>query len=232
MNDVEKKLPVETAQEQRLVMWKFFETLKSILLRPRQYFQVHRTAILRPGDISFPLFFAVALRWFALFLEWLWNSLFELRFETHVKDFLDISWNVLSLPHVALQEKFLNAFFSATTVLLAPFPLLLKLFFSSFLMYLAGVALIPQKIHFSSILKIVCLASAPAVFALIPIVGSGASWVLIWIIGIVGIQSVFQVSSLRAILIVFFPKLFFLGALLCAIAVLFFLSFQFLKLVF
>ena len=120
------------------------------------------------------------------------------------------------------------------SVLLSPFQTLLLYPFWALFLFLGLKIFVDSRsskpVTYESALKIVCYASAPAYFVLLPFVGGLVAGIYTFVVLVIGFREEFQITSGRAVLVAAFPQLLSLLGLFFVAAAAFLGIFSFISL--
>lgn len=206
----------------------FWKNLRAIILKPQSFFVENTRLLLSDQGLSTALAFAVVVEWIASGFNFIWRSLVFSLFRDRFDDALRLgqvminatrSGGGVDLEAINLEALFNNAFdswnifYSASSVLLAPFVTLMKLLFFGVFIHL-GVHLFvkedPDRPHkFSTTLKILSYSMAPWLLCVIPGIGMLLGYIFVFIAAFVGIREVYKTTTGRAVMAVIFPELLF-----------------------
>lgn len=203
---------------------RYVNDLKLIITKPHTFFRT----MPRSGGLSHPLAFALVTHWIGSAISFLWQAMIGGAFESRLRDLMnqiggDEGINSLGRhAHWAeLQHNVMNWFWGAGSVVADPFITLLSILFTSVLVFVGARILVPsatgtseREVTFESALRIICYGMSPAIFAVVPLGGAFIAWLLTLYVTVVGAKEVYRITSGRALVVVLFPKLLFLGIIM------------------
>ncbi len=218
----------------------YFLTLKNVLSTPSDFFR----KMSLQGGWGTPLAFALVTHWLGSALEYLirivlghnsspidWRGQFQF-----LLDRSDIDSISQSALYSSARDRLLQWIWGVGPVILDPFLTLAGIFYTSFFIFMGARILVPREagpsyrqVSFESVLRIVCFALAPAIFAAIPWVGGAITAIWAPLLVILAVREVYRIGTGRAVLIALFPNLLFLAILgvgISLVAIVFFKLFS------
>lgn len=193
---------------------KFFGLTGRILMEPSKFFRQDLNLL----SWSEAMTFGIVGAWISTLIAFVWetlNSLFLIHFfEKWVQTFF------ASEEAISLFGEGANGFlWSAGLLLLTPFLLLLRLFFSSLAVYFFAKLLIEpneralEQPSLPGIIRIFGVSLAGSWFCVVPILGAPISFVARMVLAVTGIRERYGISTRRSMAVVFGPYLFFVAML-------------------
>jgi ribosomal protein L37E len=220
----------------------FWVTVRDVIFSPSRFFSRHTPMLLSEGSVSSALAFAVIIQWLSAFFNFLWRSTAGIMLESRVEDLFKIVGDVVerqSGPSYNLdqfREAMVEFFFGAGAIVITPFLSLIKLVIFSGLVHIAVRFVMNEaqgRPHrYSTTLKVLAFASAPWILCILPGFGFILAIVLSFICAVIGLREVYQSTTFRSAVAVVFPEWIVLALLFAALLLLFFIAFNFLRLVF
>lgn len=199
----------------------FLDTIKEITLSSTKFFSKNKLELLTNDKISSALAFAITVTWISNLMQFIYKSLITDSLNNKMNKIIsDSSIDIFSSEtEGALRsiERFhhnVNDFlFGAGNVVLFPFLMCIKIFFISAIVHL-GVLFIFKKMQdrpqtYSTTIKIICYGLAPSVLSIVPVLGTLASSLLVFVVTVVGLSEVYGSSRSRAFFAMLFPYILF-----------------------
>jgi len=200
----------------------YFRTTARLLFHPGKFF----AAMPPEGRVVFPLVFAIGTHWLASFASYFWKSPMLRLMKGGLQDGLDLWHGVgsglsdIDSPgrHVEntvspeawakVREVVLPWLWGSSSVLLDPFITLATLFATAMLVFVGARVLIDSQspIRFSGILRLVCFASTPILWSIVPVIGAVIAPVAIVATTTIALVEVHRTSFVRALSVALFPK--------------------------
>jgi len=130
----------------------------------------------------------------------------------------------------SLKQMVLATFWGASSIWLSPLTTALSIVWAAGWAWVACRLILPRSrqstLNFTGIFRLVCFASAPVVWTLIPVMGPAIHQVM-WLTTLtLAIKKSYNISTLRASLVALFPHLLFLGILMVGLGYLGLLVFR------
>lgn len=217
----------------------YWDDLKTVLLKPRQFFRR------MPRDAGFaqPLAFALIAHWIGTAIAFLWNSAFlkssQEAFEKWAaifgnNDQIDVLRRSSSMEQV--RHVFMNWFWGIGSVIGDPFWTLAALLISSFFVFIGARLLVgvmsdapaaaPEKQHrhvvtYESAVRIMAYGAVASIFQIVPFMGKFIAYIYGIYISVVGAKEVYRIQTGRALVVVLFPQVLITLILLPILAILF-----------
>lgn len=208
----------------------YFRTTSRLLFHPGRFF----AAMPREGGIVMPLLFAIATNWLAAGVSFWWKvPLFQAIRQGYREgsgfwsDFAgDLSTIDSPGRHVhspipaeawtKLKELIVPWFFGASSVLLSPFATLIEVFTTSLLVFIAARVLVDvnRPIRLTAIVRIICFASAPVLWTMIPVAGALIAPAAAVATLTIALMEVYEAPFFRALTVSIFPRISFFLVLL------------------
>jgi len=214
------------------LLGRYFRTTGQLLFQPARFFR----AMPLEGGILLPTVFAVATHWLASALSFLWKMPLGKFIQKGISEWTDVAQDISAidspgrhveaLPSVDVLTQFkttvLPWLWGASSVILDPFFTLATLAFASLIMFVgARTLLTPEKpATLQSVTRILCFASAPVLWTIVPVVGWIVAPLMILSTTTIGIREVYRTSNTRAFFVAVFPKLVLVSFSIAGIAVL------------
>ena len=199
----------------------YFKTVKTILLTPTKFFR----DLPLSGGLTRPLTFALITHWIGAAFTYIWSMLAGnsvehlakyIKFSTHSSD-IDSAARVSQWLEVQNRAThlFLNWFWGAGSIILDPFKTLVTIFVTAAFVYVAARLFVNSSrqtdVTYESSIRIVSYGMTPAIIAAFPFVGMFAAKLYVLVVTVIGAREAYRTSSTRAMLIVLFPYLLFIG---------------------
>lgn len=212
----------------------YAQTLREILFHPSQFFQ----KMPQTGGMGRPLAFALITHWLAAAVGFIWMAAFGSLFN-HPVNWLSSLGKITGLSGggiiindgidypgrgarwVELQDRLTDWFWGTSSIIADPFITLGAILFTAFLVYLGARLLVPRRVTLESAVRILSYGMAPSIIGSLPILGAGIAGFWILLASIAGAREVYQIGNTRALIVITFPKLIFLGLFLAMILTLF-----------
>ncbi len=204
---------------------RYIDDLKSVLLKPRQFFR----QMPRNAGFAQPLAFALIAHWIGSAISFLWNSAFFKASQESFEKWAAIFGNNAqidsirrSTPWEPMRQAFTNWFWGIGSVIGDPFWTLASLLISSFFVFLgarlfvgimsdAPAASPPEQrrheVTYESAVRVIAYGAVASIFQVIPFVGKPLAYVYGLYISTVGAKEIYRVGTGRALLIVLFPHI-------------------------
>lgn len=200
----------------------FLGNVKTILLTPSRFFRDMPLS----GGLTQPLAFALVTHWIGSVIGYFWATLAGSTVERMASHFVQFSGQGTDIDSAARMSQWLQIqqraahlfwswFWGAGSILLDPFKTLITIFVTSAFVYVAARLFVnsskQSEVTYESSIRIVSYGMTPAILAALPLFGGFASSIYVMVVTIIGAREVYRTSSSRAILIVLFPYLLFIG---------------------
>jgi ribosomal protein S27AE len=211
------------------IIRQYFRELFRILTNPTQFFR----HLPLTGGLGRPLAFALATHWIGSAIGYLWGLLITRSMGISIggtlsklfEDVADVDSPGRSAQLIELKERAINWFWGAGSVIADPFFTLLKILFTSALVYIGARILVtpsvqggPREISYESSVRIICFGMGPSILMALPIFGGPVSALLVIIVTIIGAREVYRVGFGRAATIALFPQVLFFGVFIALFA--------------
>jgi hypothetical protein len=214
----------------------YFGTVKRVLLTPSAFFR----ELPLEGGLSKPLTFALVTHWIGSAFTYVWAMLAGNAVEKLANKFAfsvtsqgpDIDSAARFSRWMAVQQQaahwFWTWFWGAGSIILDPFKTLLTIFITSMFIYVAARLFVNSdrqtNVRYESAVRLVSYGTTPAILAAFPFVGSFAAYIYVLVVTLIGARELYRVGSGRAMLIVLFPYLLFVGIIAMGVLLLAFLA--------
>ena len=199
----------------------YFRTVKAILLTPTKFF--HDLPL--SGGLARPLTFALVTHWIGAAFTYIWRMLAGNPIERMGK-YLHFSSQGTDIDSAARFSRWIEVqqraahwfwewFWGAGSIILDPFKTLVTIFIGAAFVYVAARLFVNSarqtEVSYESSIRLVSYGMTPAIIAAFPFVGMFAAKLYVVAVTVIGAREVYRTSSGRALLIVLFPYLLFIG---------------------
>lgn len=224
--------PVTPEPSGTQIIQDYFRKLWRIITRPTSFFR----ELPLEGGITAPLAFALVTHWLGSAASFIWSIFIGEWTRVYVETFSKIAGDVANMNGVTsgpqwsevvnLKDRFLHWFWGTGSIIADPFYTLISVLFTSLLVFVGARIFVtwfspstqpaqpPVQVTFESAVRLICYGMAPMILVGIPLFGWGLASFLSTVITIIGAKEIYRVGLGRAIVIVLFPKLLFLGFIL------------------
>lgn len=221
---------------------RYLRTVGRILFQPGTFF----SSMDRDGGLTLPLLFALVNHWLASALSFIWKAPLSEMLSRFAREGASI-WSDFSselstidspgrfaeegIPvevWSGLRERLVPWLWGASSVLLDPILTLPSILGGTLLVFVAARVLMDSEepIRFSSVLRVVCFASAATLWNVIPVAGALIAPIAVVTTTAIGLATSYGSGFGRALIVALFPKLAFIGALAGGLAVMGWIAFR------
>lgn len=223
------------------VLRSFFRVTGQLLFSPGQFFEKMQLE----GGVLRPLAYALAIDWLAAASAFGWKQAIAVPLRRYLPDLRllihdahelgypegresqgEALWSALS----QLKSWALHWFWGIGSVWGSPLLTLAGLAWSAFMLWMAALLLLPRStrptVTWRGSLRLACFSRAPALWAVLPVVGPAIHHTMALITTLIGLKKVYKINTLRASLVALFPQMLFLGILLVGLGYLGLLAFH------
>lgn len=184
-------------------------TLGRILRHPVMFFR----SMPESGGLSVPLAFALGVRWVVRLAEYFLGGVRGKPAAEIVESFRG-TFGLEPGNWVTARGEVLEWVLGAGNVLADPFYSLARILVSALLLYFGASLLVPVKVRYETIVRILCASQVAVVFSLVPGIGFLIAGVYTFVLTVIGLREVFQISGARATVIAATPGVVLAGVIL------------------
>jgi hypothetical protein len=220
----------------------YFDDLKTLLLKPKQFFR----QMPRDAGLAQPLAFALIAHWIGSAISYLWTAISTRTGEEVFEKWAGVFGNgdqidVIrrSAPWATARHAFTQWFWGMSSVIADPFYTLISLLIGSFFVFLGARLLVGimsdapaaapavqrrHEVTYESAVRIMAYGKVASIFLAIPMGGALIAWLYGFYISTVGAKEVYRIGTGRGMLIVLFPQVLFILVIFAFVALLFLLG--------
>ena len=231
MNHIQNNNPQFESSTFSQIVKNYFFTLKSVLFSPREFFKTLSLS----GGITVPMTYAIVTHWISQALghffgsmlgtasSFYWTKLFNtMQLKYDLSEFTNKLW------FDQAQSLIMNWFLGLGAVIVDPFFTAAKIIIQAAFILIGAQLCFKREslisLNFESIVRVICYGMTPFIFISIPFLGSFIASIYVFVVTLIGIEIAFNVTTPRALLALFLPKLILL-AIVMGIFLVFFLVF-------
>ena len=184
-------------------------TVGRILRHPVLFFR----SMPQTGGLSVPLAFALGVRWVVRLVEYFLGGVRGRPAAEIVESFRG-TFGLEPGGWGSARGEVLEWVLGAGNVLADPFYSLARILVSALLLYLGAALLVPVKVRYEAVVRILCASQVAVVFSWVPGIGFFIAGVYTFILSVIGLREVFQISTARATVIAATPAVVLAGVVL------------------
>jgi hypothetical protein len=220
----------------------FWDDLKTVLLKPRQFFK----RMPRNAGLAQPLAFALITHWIGTAVAFLWSSAFLKSSQEAFDKWASILGNNDQIDVIRrsssfepMRHAFMSWFWGIGSVIGDPFWTLAKLLITSFFVFVGARLLVgimsdapsaapeDQNRHvvtYESAVRIMAYGAVASIFQVVPFMGTFIAYFYGLYISVVGAKEVYRIQTGRALTVVLFPQVLISLLILPILAILFLIA--------
>lgn len=184
-------------------------TVGKILRHPVLFFR----SMPQTGGLSTPLAFALGVRWAVRLIEYFLGGVRGRPAAEIVSSFRD-TFGFEPGQWVSGRGEVFGWMLGAGNVLADPFYSLCRILVTGLLLYVGASLLVPEKVKYETVVRILCASQAAVILSLVPGIGFVLAGVYTFVLTVIGLREVFAISKARAVVIAATPGVVMAGFLL------------------